>query len=472
MPDSILIASDILSRVFVNAHKQYVKDNPPKVNGSSTQLLNLARSVQKMTGVSGANGEINDGLTNVPDNLTLQYWRDEDNLNNPVIPNIGIRFDTTYARSTATWKLVHDEWLRRGWMIKPHMQGSLESRMRLIGPANLQKLRDQLMTEMDGVTKALEMQLDIDLHRQGNNAKEFGGLNIHLPIAPAGTWLGLNRASMPEIRHEVVASTTGASSTAYQDFQGMFRRLMEKQANSGVAGKWAILAGGEWLDIWGNQQRLHPGFQINAQMSGNNTYDSLILDDALRVGGIKPTFDPSLAKLDALYSGETGLAISANAVTFSGGGSPTRQAKGLALVSAAGAVTQIIITDPGAGYTSAPTVAVAVGAGATFQAKIFSTSSGASFTTVAADDNRLGRLDQVSVTAGGTGFTPGSAPKFDRRAYIIFTPVLRYLPIQGMNHEMAIPADPVRSRSTEIQIDHGAYFYLRSPGLCGVHYWL
>jgi hypothetical protein len=50
--------------------------------------------------------------------------------------------------------------------------------------------------------------------------------------------------------------------------------------------------------------------------------------------------------------------------TFAGGGSPTRQAQGFANV-AAGVITSITITDPGAGYTSAPTCTVATGSGAT-----------------------------------------------------------------------------------------------------------
>lgn len=52
------------------------------------------------------------------------------------------------------------------------------------------------------------------------------------------------------------------------------------------------------------------------------------------------------------------------AVTFSGGGSPTRQAQGVIKVTA-GAITAVTITDPGAGYTSAPTCTATGGTGAT-----------------------------------------------------------------------------------------------------------
>jgi|GEM_PF-6062704 len=62
-------------------------------------------------------------------------------------------------------------------------------------------------------------------------------------------------------------------------------------------------------------------------------------------------------------SGGTGY-VQGGIATFSGGGTPTRTAKGFANVTA-GAITSIQITDPGAGYTTAPTCTVATGSGAT-----------------------------------------------------------------------------------------------------------
>lgn len=52
------------------------------------------------------------------------------------------------------------------------------------------------------------------------------------------------------------------------------------------------------------------------------------------------------------------------AVTFAGGGTPTRQAQGYITV-AAGVITAVNITDPGAGYTTAPTCTAPTGTGAT-----------------------------------------------------------------------------------------------------------
>lgn len=69
----------------------------------------------------------------------------------------------------------------------------------------------------------------------------------------------------------------------------------------------------------------------------------------------------SEVKSVTIGGGGTGY-VQGGVATFSGGGA-TRQAQGYANVTA-GAITGIVITDPGAGYTSAPTVTVATGTGA------------------------------------------------------------------------------------------------------------
>ena len=56
-------------------------------------------------------------------------------------------------------------------------------------------------------------------------------------------------------------------------------------------------------------------------------------------------------------------------------------------MNSGGAITAVVVTSGGAGYTSAPTVAAADGSGATFTAIITD-----------------GRVSSVTVTAGGTGY--------------------------------------------------------------------
>ncbi|WP_306600759.1 hypothetical protein [Geothrix sp. 21YS21S-2] len=62
-------------------------------------------------------------------------------------------------------------------------------------------------------------------------------------------------------------------------------------------------------------------------------------------------------------AGGTGF-TTGTAVTFAGGGTPTRQAQGT-IVAPSGIITQVLITDPGAGYTTAPTCTATGGTGAT-----------------------------------------------------------------------------------------------------------
>jgi hypothetical protein len=173
-----------------------------------------------------------------------------------------------------------------------------------------------------------------------------------------------------------------------------------------------------------------------------------------------------------MASSEIGVSISTATVTFTGGGA-TSQATGLVYVNAAGQVTAIVITDPGAGYTSAPTVTlsnVGAGAGATFQAQVYSASSGTGLIQVAADDNRIGRLANVVVNAGGANYPVGDTPLFSKRLYILYKPAWGYEVIKGMDRELVKPADPARSRVSELQFDWGGYLYNQLPGANAVIY--
>lgn len=84
-------------------------------------------------------------------------------------------------------------------------------------------------------------------------------------------------------------------------------------------------------------------------------------------------------------------------VTFSGG-SPLKAAAGYALVNSSGAVSAIVVTDGGSGYTSAPTVTInaSVGSGATATATVVS-----------------GQVTAVSVGAGGSNYRPRKARAVD-----------------------------------------------------------
>lgn len=464
-----LVASDILSRVFISAQKKYVKNKLAKANWASLPLLGLLESIKENEGISGDDGAINDGMQLVPE-LTMQFIRGEDTIMNPQIVNDSIRFESIYTHTVMPIKFIHDEWRQRGWEIVPHQPGDFMSRVKQMGEERLQRLSNDLMRyTMDGVNQAFSEKLEQAYFKQGASYKEPVGVNGQFPIVPIGSLYGHNRANTPIMRHLTVGGTIGASGTLVPNIRTMYRQLNENIVNSGIDGEWVCLAGGGFMDGYHSEvERL--GISRNADIGGVKKADVIILDEALRIGSIKPTWWPLLDKADTLFSGERGITASPNAVTFSGGGSPTRQATGFAMVSAGGAVTAIVVTDPGEGYTSAPTVSVAIGTGATFQASVFSASSGTGLTQVAADDYRIGRLSGVAVTAGGSGYTAGSVISFTNRAFWFFKPAMRYKIGNGVDRRIVVPADPARTRSSELQMETLSYFYNRLPNAFAVAY--
>jgi len=98
-------------------------------------------------------------------------------------------------------------------------------------------------------------------------------------------------------------------------------------------------------------------------------------------------------------------------VTFSGGGA-SQQAQGHAVVTA-GVITAVVVTDGGHGYTSTPTVTItgSVGSGATATANM----TGSGFTR---------RVNDVTVSAGGTGYKSRLVRATDGNKEPVSTPVL------------------------------------------------
>jgi hypothetical protein len=253
----------------------------------------------------------------------------------------------------------------------------------------------------------------------------------------------------------------------------MFRQLQENTVNSGESGEWICLAGSGFMDGYHAEiERL--GLSRNADISGIKKADVVVLDEALRIGNLKPIWWPLLDKADTLFSSERGITAATNAVTFSGGGA-TRQATGFAIATAGGALSAIVITDPGAGYTSAPTVTVTgITLGTlTLTPRVYLAATASStVVNVAADDSRIGTL--VDVVFGGTnnssGLTAGSVINFTNRAFFLWKPSLRYKIGNGVDRRIVVPADPARSRSTELQMETLSYFYNRLPSANAVAY--
>lgn len=101
----------------------------------------------------------------------------------------------------------------------------------------------------------------------------------------------------------------------------------------------------------------------------------------------------------------------ATRVTFTGGGGS--RAAGYAIASA-GAITKVVLTSYGVGYTSAPTVSFASDTGGT----------GATATAVLGQGPLQGEIFSVTIGAGGTGYKSGIEPALDRNKEPVTEPVL------------------------------------------------
>jgi hypothetical protein len=333
---------------------------------------------------------------------------------------------------------------------------------------------------MDGVNQRFSELLEQAYFKQGASYKEPIGVNGQFPIVPIGSLYGHSRNTTPVMRHLTVGGTIGASGTLVPNHRTMFRQLNENTVNSGISGEWVCLAGGGFMDGYASEvERL--GLSRNADVSGIKKADVVLLDEALRIGNIKPTWWPLLDRADTLFASEKGLTAATNLVTFSGGGA-TRQATGFAMATAGGAISSIVITDPGAGYTSAPTIAIAsvtgLTSGTNIVPKVYSASSGAGLVQVAADDYRIGQLARVTDasdnvifgSAVGAAATAGAAINFTNRAYWFFKPAMKYLIGNGVDRRIVVPADPARTRSSELQMETLSYFYNRLPNAFAVSY--
>lgn len=467
--DPILITSDLASRVSMLTYKQRVTQaKVPKGDRKARPFLRFCESIKKSTGVSGEDGA-KFGHIQFSPGLSASWIRDEDTIQAAQQVNHMLRWETGYARATMPVKIVHDEWLRKGYRIVPHDSGMPVK----ITDAQYSKLKEDLWDNvLEAATDDLDKIIDIAIHRQGGSSKEIGGLNMHLPIVQQGLWSGHNRQDQPLVRHIVKKATVGAGGTLRKVLRQTFRELAQVKATCDLpAGEFFLMAGGDFIDAYIDECE-RQNVQYQADLSGVQKMDGVILDDAVRIGRQNCFYNPTLDLMNTMATSELGVSISPVTATFSGGGA-TLQATGLVYVNAAGQIAAIVVTDPGAGYTSAPTVTlgnVGAGAGATFQAKVYSANSGAGLIQVAADDNRIGRLATVTVLGGGTNYTVGDQPLFSKRLYILYKPSWNFEVIKGMDRELVKPADPARSRVSELQFDWGGYFYNTLPGANAVIY--
>ena len=469
MPDPVVVESDIVSAVAMSAQKTY-KQAQLKIGWKPRPLLAIAEANKQSHGPSGQDGEIIESAQLIPE-LLSQFWRGNDAIMAAQTVRDTVQFAAGYFRHVIPITFNHDEWLQRGYLIKAHSNSSksFEERVKQVGEARLQKIKNDLVAyKMEGVNKAFDDLQDLAFHRQGATTKDPIGLNAMLPLATTGNIYGLDRQNTIPMQHLVRRSTIGVSGTMVADIETDLRELGLRNGSSGLNSEFVWLAGGQWIDALKSENKKVGKWDLNPD--GQLKLDTFVLDKAMKIGGEDVIYDPTLTEMDSNSSAERGLSISTAVVTFSGGGSPTRLPTGYAVVSAGGVILQIIVTDRGAGLTAAPSVAVSVGSGATFQARIYSTSSGAAFNTVESDDARIGKLSDVAVTAGGTGFPVGDSPLFDKRAFRIPRKALTYKVVPGLERDITVPAESRSGRNTEFQMETAAYWYNRYIRGCYLHY--
>ena len=119
-----------------------------------------------------------------------------------------------------------------------------------------------------------------------------------------------------------------------------------------------------------------PMVTISGGGGGSGATGAAVVNSSGVVTGISFT---GVLSIDTTNSGGTGYnAASPPTVTISGGGGSGAMATAVVVN---GSVTQIIVNNPGSGYTSAPTIAIATSSGTTAQAVATLASAGANYTS-------------------------------------------------------------------------------------------
>jgi hypothetical protein len=169
---------------------------------------------------------------------------------------------------------------------------------------------------------------------------------------------------------------------------------------------------GDWLYIDGkgyqvkditldtNEQKV---YTLNVGTAGSGYIDAPIVTIDAPVSGIRATATASMGVLSAKNAGGSGYTNGAHTLTITGGGGTG--ATGTATI-VAGALDSVTITNAGTGYTSVPTIALPVSAGA---------GTGATFTT---------SLKVVSLLITNPGTNYASAPVVTIAAPVSGVPAL------------------------------------------------
>lgn len=485
---SAVIGSNLAARIAGFANAKALEKRAVRASRYKRPLRDFFESRKKLTQFTG--GEVLVPIKEPAYNLSAQKWSGSDTLNNPVELNPGMLASFTPSNMFWPVKWGFDE-LRKvcGVTIIPNENGaqSADARVYHRDKASERILYDKLAEDIESEADRADENVDVEMHRQGSTAKDLAGLNSILPIQNIGNYGGIDRAKVAAVQHVLFAGNdgngtapkhmgargiVGTNGTLLGQLETFIRQLRSAAATCGLpSGRWKAFAGTGFLDKYKFEMR-RIGIQWNMDASKNGGKLNLLLtDDRLGVDDFDLAWNPTMDQLDTIAASEVGLGLSQLSVTFSGGGA-TRQATAVAYVSAGGGIASIVVTDAGEGYTSAPTVTIGNaggGSAATFQAYVFSASTGTGLTQVDGDDVRLGRLNYVAVTAAGSGYpTTGTAAPFTDRLIALYEPSWEYLVQNGLDMRTSIPADNPRARYIEQQRDHTHCLVCKCPRVNGI----
>lgn len=412
--------------------------------------------------------------------LGMQSWAGDVTLQTASPINNALEVETSYANLFMNWKLVHDHYRKYGYTIMPNSMGqTVGGRVKPMSGAEFERLAKIVDEDVESFSDSWDRNIDLAVHLQGTASTDLVGLASILPQNMLGTYAGHYRTREPLVQHVCFAgaagatgvehigpsgtvSTSSAKGTLIPTLEKAVRLVKARAALSGMtSGRWVIFAGSSAIDKLKRDYR-HWGISYDRSVVDPGKVDLSILDEDLVFGRMPVIWDPTLDYMDVAYSTQRALGLAGGSVSFSGGAGSG--AKAVVYTSAAGVITDVVLTDRGSGYTSAPTVTVAglgtptSGNAATFQAYYYGTgSAGTGKVVVEADDSRIGQLAYIAVTDGGAGYTAASSLNFSDTFFILWEPSWEFMHQDGLHKHLSIPPDSARARATEVQAD-GTYF--------------
>jgi hypothetical protein len=392
-----------------------------------------------------------------------------------------------------------------GVTILPNDNGAqtADARQYARDPSSERVLYNRLASDIESFEDRADQLVDLALHRPGTgSADDLAGLLALLPLGNTGQMGGLDREGIPSVQHVVFAGgitpqagvpwidaggTVGTGGTFMGQLEKFLRVIRNAAFTCGLTrGKWRLLGGSGFFDKFKTALRAEKiSWNIDAGNPGS-MLNVLLTDErlGLNASDLSMVLDYTLDQMDTEFASEIGVAPSVVTATFAGGTTghaSFRLPKGYVVLTAAGALSKLVITDPGAylagsagsGHTEVTCTfsAPSSGSGESVALKYFSTATDAHVTTADADDVRVGTLNGAVtvVTAGSSVFpTTGIAVPCTDRLYALYEPAWEYLVQDGLDMRMSIPADSRDARRLEQQWDHTHALVNCAPRCSGV----